>query len=90
VKVPSGPFADIAAAWSGSLPYDPSRIVAPVLLVRGEWDSVSNAEDISWLFRALTNASEKEAVTLDRGTHVMHLESGRTRLYKVVESFLEP
>jgi len=88
VKVPTGPFADIAAAWSGSLPYDPSRIVGPVLLVRGEWDAVSSAEDVTWLLYALTNAAEKEAVTLDRGTHVMHLESGRTRLYRVVESFL--
>ena len=89
VKVPSGPFADIAAAWSGSLPYDASRIITPVLLVRGEWDSVSSETDVNWLFQALTNAPEKEAVTLDRGTHVMHLESGRARLYKVIEGFLQ-
>jgi len=63
VRVPSGPFADIAAAWSGSLPHDPSRIVAPVLLVRGEWDSVSSAVDVTWLFHALTNAAEKETAT---------------------------
>jgi pimeloyl-ACP methyl ester carboxylesterase len=89
VKIPAGPFSDIAAAWSGSLPYDPARILAPVLLIRGEWDSVSSADDVRRLFGALTNAPEKEAVTLDRGTHVMHLETGRVHLYKVVESFLQ-
>jgi pimeloyl-ACP methyl ester carboxylesterase len=88
VRVPSGPIADIGRAWSGTLLYDPAAITAPTLLVRGEWDTVSSAADIAWLQRHLSNA-RVSAVTLPRGTHVMHLEEGRHRLYEAVERFLK-
>jgi len=41
VKIPYGPMADIDEAWNGKLPYDPAKIHAPTLIVRGEWDSVT-------------------------------------------------
>jgi len=36
VAVPSGPLADIGALWSGEELYDPSLVVSPTLLARGE------------------------------------------------------
>jgi pimeloyl-ACP methyl ester carboxylesterase len=87
VRVPNGPIADIERAWSGALPYDPAYIKVPTLLVRGEWDTVCTAADLSWLERRLSNAPTT-AVTLPRGTHVMHLEEGRRELYAAVERFL--
>lgn len=87
VRVPTGPVADIDRAWSGQLLYDPAAITAPTLLIRGAWDTVSSAADLAWLQRHFSNA-RVSAVTLPRGTHVMHLEQGRHRLYAAVERFL--
>jgi branched-chain amino acid transport system substrate-binding protein len=88
VEVPNGPTADIIDAWSGHLPYDPSAIAAPVLLIRGEWDKVTRDADASWLYDAMTHARLKRDVKISRGTHVMHLEASRRQLYREVSSFL--
>lgn len=88
VRTPTGPLADILEAWRGHLPYDPGRIVAPTLIVRGEWDSHSTDSDASWLFHALDSTPSKRDVKLSQGTHFMHLESGRFELYNAVRSFL--
>ena len=88
VKIPSGPTADVRDAWSGALPYDPAKITAPTLIVRGEWDSVSNDEDACWLFDALAGAPLKHDVKIGAATHLMHLEEGRFELYDATRSFL--
>lgn len=87
VQIPGGPVADIAAAWSGRMTYDPALIKAPTLIVRGAWDSVSNDADAAWLMSRLGSR-----VKLDRklveGTHLMHLETGRVALFEAVSDFL--
>lgn len=88
VSVPSGPVADIRDAWSGELPYDPTRIQAPTLIVRGEWDSLCSDSDAHWLFNALTNASRKHDIKIAGATHLMHLEKGRHELHEVTRCFL--
>lgn len=88
VQVPGGPIADIADAWSGRLPYAPEKITAPVLIVRGEWETVTTDADAQWLFRALSAAPIKRDVKISRGTHVMHLEASRFQLYTEVAAFL--
>ena len=89
VRVPFGPMADYLAAQAGELPYDPENIQAATLVVRGEWDAVTSAEDLQWLYQKLTSASERRLVTLDRGTHRMHLEASRQSLFDEIGSFLE-
>ena len=37
VRIPNGPQADIIAAMSGRLAYDPRRVGAPAMIVRGAW-----------------------------------------------------
>lgn len=88
VEVPNGPGEDIEASWTGQLPYDPSRIQRPVLIVRGEWDVVTRNEDADWLFRHLTSAPLKRDVLISKATHVMHLENSRFQLYEEVATFL--
>jgi pimeloyl-ACP methyl ester carboxylesterase len=88
VKVPAGPFQDIADSWAGSLPYDPGLITCPVAIIRGEWDSLCDDRDARWLFGALWNAALRRDVKIGRGTHLMHLESGRYALYRETEAFL--
>ncbi|HEX7120508.1 MAG TPA: alpha/beta fold hydrolase [Longimicrobiales bacterium] len=89
VKVPYGPVADLLDAWSGRLAYDPAKIVAPTLIVRGEWDPVIPDAEARWLFDALRSAPVKRDVVISRGTHVMHLEESRYQLYREVQLFLE-
>lgn len=88
IEVPNGPGADADDAWSGHLAYDPAKITAPVLIVRGEWDTVTEDTDARWLYDALTHAPIKRDVKISRGTHVMHLETSRVQLYREVSAFL--
>jgi alpha-beta hydrolase superfamily lysophospholipase len=88
VLTPSGPQADVLALWSGQALYDPSLIIAPTLLVRGEWDSVCASSDANYLLRAL-GSTDKSHVGIERATHLMHLESQRGLLYNAVNTFLQ-
>lgn len=88
VRTPSGPRADIIAAWSGALAYDPRLIQAPTCIVRGEWDSLCTDEDTRGLLDGLIAAPHRHEVTIRKGTHLMHLESSRHDLYRVAASFL--
>jgi pimeloyl-ACP methyl ester carboxylesterase len=87
VKVPAGPLADIEAALTGALPYDPARVRVPTLMVRGEWDHWPTDSDAQWLFDSLVNAPMKRDVKIPRGTHVMHLETSRLALFRAVQNF---
>jgi alpha-beta hydrolase superfamily lysophospholipase len=88
VLTPSGPVADIGALWSGHALYEASRIAAPTLIVRGEWDSLCTDADAARLMASLT-VEDKADVRVDRATHLMHLESQRGMLYEEVRRFLQ-
>jgi alpha-beta hydrolase superfamily lysophospholipase len=87
VQVPAGPGVDIAALWSGEPLVDVSRVRTPTLLVRGAWDPVCDDRDAARLLRSMTGAPARDLV-LAKGTHLMHLETGRTELHRVVNDFL--
>lgn len=87
VLTPSGPIADIGASWSGQRLYDASKIKAPVFVVRGAWDSLCTDADAASLLSALDKPSTVDA-KIDRATHLVHLESGRMELYRLVNEFL--
>jgi len=89
VKIPSGPWQDIAAAWAGDLAYDPRLIRAPLAILRGEWDSLVTDTDARWLFEALTASPIRRDVKISRATHLMHLEESRYQLYREVQCFLQ-
>ena len=85
VRVPGGAFQDIFDAWAGSLSYDPGLIRAPVVIIRGEWDSMCTDADAAWLLDAIGDGGD---VTVARATHLMHLEENRYALYRETEAFL--
>ncbi|MEE2690699.1 MAG: alpha/beta hydrolase [Pseudomonadota bacterium] len=88
VLIPGGPAADLRDAWSGAFPYDPGKITAPTMIVRGEWDSVTADADARWLFEALANADPRRDVKISKGSHLMHLEESRFELYEATRGFL--
>jgi pimeloyl-ACP methyl ester carboxylesterase len=87
VKIPAGPGADNAAAHAGTLAYDPGAVKAPVLIVRGEWDSMSTDADAAWLCGHLGSADRRD-VKIAKATHLMHLEHGREGLFAASSAFL--
>jgi pimeloyl-ACP methyl ester carboxylesterase len=88
VKVPTGPLVEILRAWHGELAWDPSKVEAPVAIARGAWDGLVTDADAVWLFDNLSRAREKRDVKIARGTHLMHLEEGRTLLWQESIAFL--
>lgn len=89
VKTPSGAFQDIFDAWGGRLAYDPGLIRAPVLLVRGAWDSCCTDADALSLLDALAASPVRRDVKIARATHLIHLEENRYALYREAQAFLE-
>jgi len=88
VKTPSGAFQDIFDAWAGELAYDPAQVLAPVAIIRGEWDGMCGDPDARWLFEALSGSSLRRDIKIGRATHLMHLEDNRFALYRETECFL--
>jgi pimeloyl-ACP methyl ester carboxylesterase len=88
VRFPLGRDADAADTWAGNLPYDPAKVMAPVLIIRGEWDPITTDADARRLFDALSAAPVKRDVKISRATHVMQFESARSQLYAEVAMFL--
>jgi len=89
VKVPLGPLADHAEMRAGKALFDPARIAVPTLVLRGDWDAVTTAEDAIDLYGALGAAPLKRMVWISEGTHRMHLERSRRQLYREVQTFLQ-
>jgi pimeloyl-ACP methyl ester carboxylesterase len=89
VKVPGGAFQDIYDCWAGEFPFDPTLIRVPVAIIRGEWDSLCTDADAHWLFDTLRSAPMRRDIKISRATHLMHLEKGRSALYRETETFLK-
>lgn len=87
VRIPSGPQADIMAAMSGQLAYEPQRVLVPTLIVRGAWDNLCQNADAAWLIGAL-GAGEKADIVIPAATHLMHLEHGREGLFAATGDWL--
>lgn len=88
VKTPNGPAANVQAMWSGAWLYEPARIEAPTLIVRGEWDSLCTDGDVAG-FLAACKGRARADVKLPRGGHLMHLETGRRALWRAANTFLK-
>ncbi len=88
VQIPTGPFADILAAWHGELAYDPGAVRTPIAIIRGAWDGLVTDDDARWLFDAFTASPDKRDIKISRATHLMHLETMRHALYRESIAFL--
>jgi pimeloyl-ACP methyl ester carboxylesterase len=90
LRAPNGVVADGRAYWSaGRVLYDPALVVAPTLIVVGEWDRDTPPAFGLALFGLLTNAPDKRFVVLGEATHTALMEKGRMGLFDVVQGWLE-
>jgi len=90
VRTPNGIFADSRDYWmSGKRLWDPSEVVAPTLVVVGEWDGVTPVTRAQAVFSGLINAHEKRFVQIGEGSHILLLEKNRMQLYREVQTFLD-
>lgn len=89
LRIPAGPVADIdAVTSSGDYPYDAASIAAPVLVVYGDYDTVTDDTAAAALLANFTASPLKWRLRIDHGTHVMHLERNRHALYQGVDAFI--
>jgi alpha-beta hydrolase superfamily lysophospholipase len=83
-QVPTGTYLDMTA----NLPVvDPARVLAPVLLVRGEYDGIATVDDLSDFFKQLPNGDRQFAI-LPGMAHSVVLGVNRGHFWHVMRGFL--
>jgi pimeloyl-ACP methyl ester carboxylesterase len=83
--VPSGTYVDMAV----NLPLvDPAKVLAPVLMTRGEWDGNSTDDDLLEFFRKLPNG-DRQYVVLPNTAHSEVFSKNRQLLWYAMKNFLE-
>ena len=82
--IPSGTYLDMAA----NLPVvDPTKVMCPVLMTRGEWDGNSTNDDLLDFFRQLPNG-DRQFVILPLTAHSSGFSKNRDLLWYAMKNFL--
>jgi alpha-beta hydrolase superfamily lysophospholipase len=83
-SVPTGTYLDMTA----NLPIvDPTRLVCPVLLVKGEYDGISTLEDLQAFFAKLPNGDRQFSV-IAGAAHSVILSRSYKAFHHVAQAFL--
>ena len=83
-QVPTGTYLDMTA----NLPVvDPAKVLAPVLLIRGEYDGIATVEDLSEFFKGLPSG-DRQFVILPGMAHSLVLGLRRQQFWHVMHAFL--
>jgi pimeloyl-ACP methyl ester carboxylesterase len=83
-QVPTGTYLDMTA----HLPVvDPLKVLAPVLLVRGEYDGIATVDDLSEFYKRLPNGDRQFAI-LPGMAHSVVLGRNRRIFWHVMRAFL--
>jgi pimeloyl-ACP methyl ester carboxylesterase len=88
-RAPNGVMEDTFMQATGRPIWNASSIYVPVLVIAGEFDSWSYAEDREGLMRDLTNAPFKKHVTIQNATHFVLFEKRRFELFDEILLFLK-
>jgi pimeloyl-ACP methyl ester carboxylesterase len=84
-QVPTGTYLDMTA----NLPVvDPTKVRAPVLLVRGEFDGIATVEDLFDFYRQLPHG-DKQIVILPNTAHSVAVAINRNLFWHAVHGFLD-
>jgi alpha-beta hydrolase superfamily lysophospholipase len=84
-QIPTGTYLDMTA----NLPVvHPDKVLAPVLLVRGEYDGIATVADLEDFFNHLPNG-DRQLVILPGTAHSVTLATNRQLFWHVARAFLE-
>ena len=82
--IPTGTYLDMTA----NLPLvDPTKVAAPVLIVRGEYDGIATVQDLLNFFAKLPNP-DRQFVILAGAAHAIAAGINRAQLWHTVHGFL--
>jgi pimeloyl-ACP methyl ester carboxylesterase len=82
--IPAGTYVDMAV----NLPLvDPTKVMCPVLMTRGEWDGNSTDSDLLEFFRQLPNG-DRQYVILPNTAHSQGFSKNRQLLWYAMKNFL--
>jgi pimeloyl-ACP methyl ester carboxylesterase len=83
-QVPTGTYLDMTA----NLPVvNPLKVLAPVLLLRGEYDGIATVDDLSGFFKGLPSG-DRQFVILPGAAHSLITNINRRQTWRAVQSFL--
>ena len=83
-EAPTGTYLDMVA----NLPVvDPAKVLAPVLLVRGEYDGIATVDDLMEFYKLLPNGDRQFAI-LPGLAHSVCFGVNRALLWHAVQAFL--
>jgi alpha-beta hydrolase superfamily lysophospholipase len=83
--VPTGTYLDMTA----NMPInDPEKILAPVLMLRGEYDGNSTEIDLINMYRKFPN-NDKQYVTVPGAAHSLVYATNRHQVWHIIKAFLE-
>ena len=83
-EAPTGTYLDMTA----NLPLvDPAKVLAPVLLLRGEYDGIATVEDLSQFFKLLPNGDRQFVITPGLA-HSVCMGINRGLMWRSVHGFL--
>ena len=83
-SVPTGTYLDMTA----NLPLvDPTKVHAPVLLIRGEHDGIATLDDLLDFFKALPNPDRQFAI-IPGAAHALTMSLNRQAFWHTVHAFL--
>jgi pimeloyl-ACP methyl ester carboxylesterase len=82
--VPTGTYLDMVA----NLPLvDPTRVLAPVMIARGEYDGIASEADLLDFYQKLPNA-DRQFVVIAGAAHAISLSLDRAGLWHSMNAFL--
>ena len=83
-QIPTGTYLDMTA----NMPVvHPEKVLAPVLLVSGEYDGIATVADLEEFFNGLPNG-DRQLVTLPGTAHSVTLATNRQLFWHVTRAFL--
>ena len=84
-QIPTGTYLDMTA----NLPVvHPDKVLAPVLLVRGEYDGIATVADLEEFYNALPNG-DRQFIILPGTAHSVTLATNRQLFWHVARAFLD-
>ena len=89
LRAPNGVMEDTFMQATGRRIWNASSIYVPTLVIAGEFDTWSYAEDREGLMRDLTNAPVKKHVVIPNATHFVLFEKPRFEFFSEILNFLK-